>query len=92
MTLATMFGFVVDDISDLAADQAVGKPTALAEGRLSVLEARLWSGVLAVAGVIVSPGGLQGKCVILMTLIALRLLSQPVESVPTSERRIYRGP
>lgn len=71
MMLATMFGFVVDDISDLPADRAVGKPTALAEGRISVLQARLLSSVLAVTAVIVSPGGLHGKCVILVTLIAL---------------------
>ncbi len=71
MTLATMFGFVADDICDLPADRVVGKPTALAEGRLSVLQARLLCGVLAVTAVIASPGGLQGKCVILTTLIAL---------------------
>jgi 4-hydroxybenzoate polyprenyltransferase len=71
VSLATMFGFVLDDISDLPADRIVGKHTALADGRISILQSKLVCGVLALSAISFSPGGVLGRGIILATLAAL---------------------
>jgi 4-hydroxybenzoate polyprenyltransferase len=71
VSLATMFGFVLDDISDLPADRIVGKHTALADGRISILQSQVVCGVLALSAIVVSPGGVVGRGMILATLAAL---------------------
>jgi 4-hydroxybenzoate polyprenyltransferase len=71
VSLATMFGFVLDDISDLPADQIVGKHTALADGRISILQAKQVCGFLALSAISFSPGGVIGRGMILATLAAL---------------------
>ena len=60
-TLAVMFGFVLDDLSDFPSDRLVGKATALTRNQLSIGGAKLLSWCLAGSAVIVSPGGAWGK-------------------------------
>lgn len=82
ISLATMFGFVLDDISDLPADRMVGKRTALADGRISILQSQVLCGVLALSAILVSPGGVLGRAVILATLAGLGTYHSFSRAVP----------
>jgi 4-hydroxybenzoate polyprenyltransferase len=71
ISLATAFGFVLDDLSDLSWDRRTGKITALTANQITVSRAKLLACCMAVSAVIISPGGMLGQAAIALTLIAL---------------------
>ncbi len=87
ISLTTMFGFVLDDIGDLPADRIARKRTALTKGRISILQCRLMCAVLALAAIVVSPGGTAGKGVIVATLAAVGLYYRFSRAFP-----VLKGP
>jgi 4-hydroxybenzoate polyprenyltransferase len=82
MALTTMAGFLFDNIYDLPTDRAVGQPTPLTQGLVSISQARGLAGIFAVCAILLDPVGASGKLTLSATLLALWFYSYAAHWAP----------
>jgi 4-hydroxybenzoate polyprenyltransferase len=82
MGLTAMTGFAVDNIYDLPADRVAGQPTPLTDGRLSLLQARVITAILALFAIVLSPHGIASRVTIATTVLALWCYSSAARWAP----------